>query len=418
MHKRIVLHIDVNSAYLSWQTAYLLQRGGSVDYREIPAIVGGNKEQRRGIVLAKSIPAKRVGIQTGEALHTALQKCPTLAVLPTNYDLYVKSSKMLRKVISEYTPEVQQFSIDEYFGEFTGTHRMLGDPVKVAHEIRERIKKELGYTVSIGVSTNKLLAKVGSEMKKPDAVTTLFPDEMASKMWPMDVGELFGVGRSTKPKLNNMGIFTIGDLAQYDPKFLRQRLGKYGMVIWNYANGLEQSLVDDDRIKMKGIGNSSTISYDVVDREDALLHLLSLTEMVCMRLRHAEKQCGLVSVSVRSHDLSRVSHQRKLFYSTDQTNEIFAEVTRLFDEVWDGIPIRSLGVRVSHLSPAEGRQLPIFQPEQSEKMRTLDMTIDDLRVRFGRSIIQRGSFANTGRLKPMKGGTQDNPDYPGMSFVL
>lgn len=406
MYERIVMHIDVNSAYLSWENAYRMQMGSTIDYREIPCIVGGNKETRRGIVLAKSIPAKDCGIKTGEVLWKAFQKCPNLEVLPTNSALYSKSSKAFNDILQEYTPHIQKFSIDESFAEFTGTSRLWGDPVKVAHEIRERMKMELGFTVSIGVSTNKLLAKVGSEMKKPDAVTTLFPDEMESKMWPLDVGDLFGCGPATKPKLNKIGIFTIGDLANYDPEFLVAKFGKYGQVLYEYANGIEDSLIKETRPKgrsMKGIGNSSTISADVDDRESALLHLLSLTENVAARLREANMQCKLVSVYIRSYDLKKMTHQRKLLCETDVTNDIFKEITSLFDEAWDRRPIRSLGVRVSELSDSEGGQLPLVEPEKKEKLRALDRTIDELRLRFDKGVIQRGSFANRQNFKPVRG---------------
>ncbi len=340
MYDRIVMHIDVNSAYLSWENAYRMQMGSATDYREIPCIVGGNKETRRGIVLAKSIPAKECGIKTGEVLWKAFQKCPNLEVLPTNSTLYSKSSKAFNDIIREYTPDIQKFSIDESFAEFTGTNRLWGDPVEVAHEIREGMKNELGFTVSIGVSSNKLLAKVGSEMKKPDAVTTLFPHEMEKKMWPLPVGELFRCGPATTPKLNKIGIMTIGDLANYDVEFLIAKFGKYGRVLYEYANGIEDSLIKESkndvskpkRGGMKGIGNSSTISSDVNDRDSALLHLLSLTEMVAMRLREAGKQCRVVAVYIRSYDLQKMTHQRKLLCETDVTNDIFTEITSLFDE--------------------------------------------------------------------------------------
>ncbi len=418
MYERVVMHIDVNSAYLSWETAYRLQRGFKTDYREIPCIVGGNKETRRGIVLAKSIPAKECGIKTGEVLWKAFQKCPNLEVLPTNTSLYLKSSRAFNEIIKEYTPDVQKYSIDESFAEFTGTYRLWGDPIAVANEIRERMKNELGFTVSVGVSSNKLLAKMGSEMKKPNAVTSLFPHEMAEKMWSLDVGDLFGVGRATKPKLNRIGIMTIGDLANYDLECLQQKFGKYGSVLYQYANGIEESMLSDTKVKMKGIGNSSTISYDVEDRESALLHLLSLTEMVAMRLRDAERQCGLVSVYIRSFDLQSLTHQRKLLCETDLTNDIFEVITQLFDEAWDGRAIRSLGVRVSRLTSTDGGQLPLIDPEKKEKLRALDKTIDDLRIKYDKNVIRRASFANREKFKPIRGGTGNNAEYPMMSFQL
>jgi len=417
MKKRVVFHVDVNSAYLSWEAAYRLQHGAKVDLRDVPAIVGGDPEKRRGIVLAKSLPAKRAGIKTGEVLFKAFQKCPTLTAVRPDYRLYMKSSQALVDLLKEYSPEVQRFSIDECFVEFTDVSQLWGDPVDVAKAIGARIKKELGFTVNIGVSSNKLLAKVASEFEKPDKVHTLFPEEMESKMWPLPIGELFGVGRRTEPKLKNIGIMTIGDLAKADPEIIRYKLGKFGTLIWNYANGIEDSMISEPGVEsVKGIGNSSTLPKDIYTKESAYLYLLSLTEMVAMRLRDTGNLCGLVSISIRSHELDRAGRQRRLFYNTDSTKQIFEEVKSLFDELWDERPVRHLGVRVSKLVPNEYRQLPLMEAEQTEKQERLDQTIDKLRIRFGNKTIVRGSFLHTG-VKPVMGGVGEE-DYPMMSFEL
>ncbi len=417
MKKRVVFHIDVNSAYLSWEAVYRLQHGETIDLRNIPSVVGGDPEKRRGIVLAKSQLAKSVGIQTGEVLFKAFQKCPTLTAVPPNYSLYIKSSRSLVNLLETYSPDIQRFSIDECFVEFTDLGKLWGDPVELAYTIKSRKKKELGFTVNIGISTNKLLAKVASEFEKPNKVHTLFPEEMKEKMWPLPVEELFGVGRATAPKLKSIGIMTVGDLAQTDPELLKYKLGKFGLMIWNYANGIEDSLIHESGVAaVKGIGNSSTLPRDIDSKESAYLYLLSLTEMVAMRLRDTGKLCGLVSVSIRSSELDRASHQRRLFYNTDSTMRIYDEVKCLFDELWDGRPIRHLGVRVSRLAACDFQQLPLIGAEAIEKQTKIDQTIDHLRLKYGNTSVVRGTFLHSG-VKPIMGGVGDE-DYPMMRFEL
>ncbi|WP_430886324.1 DNA polymerase thumb domain-containing protein [Fusibacter sp. JL216-2] len=417
MKNRVVFHVDVNSAYLSWEAVYRLQHGDKLDLREVPSIIGGDPEKRRGIVLAKSLSAKKAGIKTGEVLFKAFQKCPNLQAVRPNYSLYIKSSRALVDLLKEYSPDVQRFSIDECFVEFTDVTKLWGDPVTVANTIRERVKKELGFTVNIGISSNKLLAKVASEFEKPNKVHTLFPEEMKGKMWPLPVGDLFGVGRATEPKLKSMGILTVGDLAQTDPDVLKYKFGKFGGVLWNYANGIEDSLTRESGVEsVKGIGNSSTLPRDIETKASAYLYLLSLTEMVAMRLRDTGKLCGLVSVSVRSSELDRASHQRRLFYNTDSTMEIFKEAKSLFDELWDGRPIRHLGVRVSKLVQGHEKQLPLIDAQKNEKQERLDKTIDELRLKYGTRSILRSSFLHTG-VKPVMGGVGEE-DYPMMRFDL
>lgn len=416
MNKRIVMHIDCNSAYLSWQAAYDLQHGSDIDLRAIPAIVGGDPEKRSGIVLAKSIPAKKCGIHTGEVLWKAMQKCPDLHIVKPNYALYLKSSRAMNEILREYAPHVQQYSIDESFCEFTGTQSLLGDPVELAHIIKNRIKNELGFTVNIGVSTNKLLAKMAGELRKPNVVETIWPSEIQTKLWPLPIGDLFGVGRATVRKLTNQGILTIGDLASADPELIQYKLGKYGLQIWNYANGIEDSLLREQTEVIKGLGNSSTLPRDLDDAHSAHLFLLSLTEMVSLRLRASNNTCGLISVTIRYSDLSRESHQRKLLYQSDNTSDIYNEVVSLFNELWNGNAIRHLGVRVSNLKDAAVYQMPLIDSDKNDSYRKLDSVLDDLRGRFGRNAVMRGSLLHSG-FKSVSGGVIDE-DYPMMSSLL
>ncbi len=320
-------------------------------------------------------------------------------------------------VFKEYSPSIQRFSIDEVFLDCTNMEPHFGDPVTAANTIKNRIKEELGFTVSVGISSNKLLAKMGSDLKKPDGISTLFPEEIQEKMWSLDIQDLFMVGSRTAPKLRQIGINTIGDLANADRDLLRYKLKSHGDLIWNYANGIEDSPVHSGGfIDMKGIGNSSTISFDVDDQIVAHRILLSLTETVAMRLRDAECITRLVCVSVRDTNFRSYSHQRKLFSYTDCTNDIYRVVTELFDEVWQGEPVRHLGVRVSDLCSNEFQQKSFFDDINKEKYQALDAVIDKIRLSFGSKSIFRAGFLHSG-IKPLMGGIGAE-DYPLMTSLL
>ncbi|HOA56000.1 MAG TPA: DNA polymerase IV [Clostridiales bacterium] len=394
MGERIIFHIDANSAFLSWSAVNALQHGATVDYREIPSIVGGNQATRHGIVLAKSIPAKKYGIQTGEPVIQAKQKCPGLLVLPPEYFVYMKCSSAMIDIIRDYSDTIQVFSIDEAFVDYTCMEKLLGDPVETAHQLKDRIKKELGFTVSVGISSNKLLAKMASDLKKPDAVTTLFKDEIPTKMWGLDVRDLYMVGQATEAKLKRMGIYTIGDLANTEIEFLKYKFKSWGEVLWCFANGIEDSPVKPDGAipYIKGIGNSCTIHFDVEDRETAHKVLLSLVETVGMRLRNGKFCCRLVQVSIKTNELRSYSHQHKFFVPTDCTNAIYKEACRLFDAMWKGEPIRHLGVRVSELCGNDFVQLSLLE-NSFEKQRLIDLAVDDIRLKYGsHSVFRRIKF--------------------------
>ncbi|WP_034328475.1 DNA polymerase Y family protein [Alkaliphilus transvaalensis] len=415
--QRTIMHIDVNSAYLSWQAVYELQQGSNRDLRNIPSVIGGSISERRGIVLAKSIPAKSFGIATGEVLFETRRKCPDIVVVPPNYSLYMKCSNALFQLLKEHFPSIQRFSIDEFFLDYTGMEPHYGDPIETAHKVKERVKKELGFTVNIGIGFNKLTAKMAGELKKPDLVHTLWKHEIKDKMWPLPVGELFMVGRKTKKKLQDLNIYTIGDLATADLKLLQGKLKSFGYLIWCYANGIEDSLIQNENdIAMKGLGNSSTIRFDVEDRQTAYKILLSLTETVALRLRDANYSCSLVSVSIRNAELLSYSHQRKLFSPTNVTNEIYKTVKELFDECWKGEKIRHLGVRVGELTNGEVIQLSFFDEKNKTKYQALDQVIDHLRNKYGKPSVIRGIFTD-GEIVPLLGGVGEE-EYPMMSSIL
>lgn len=409
----IVMHVDVNSAFLSWTAAYEKQLGIERDIRGVPAVIGGNEQNRHGIVLAKSMPAKKYKIQTGMSLMEARQLCPNILVVPPNYQVYVRASKALRGYLNTFTPDVEVFSIDECFLRFTDLNR--DEAILLAHKIKEGTKQIFGYTVNIGISTNKLLAKMAGDFEKPDKCHTCFPDEIERKLWPLDVGDLFMVGRKTKPKLNLWGIYTIGDLAKINPQLIFNFLGTHGRLIYAYANGIDASTFKP-LPPMKSVGNSSTLKFDVTDKETAHAIILSLVEMTAWRLREAEMMCKVVSMSIKDKDFGYISRQRKLSYFTDGTNEIYKNICAVFDKNWDGRPIRQLGVSVSDLEFAKFQQLSMFKNRNTLNNEKLDKIIDSIRERYGDNAIIRGVFANT-ELSPVLGGYPDD-EYPAMSSIL
>jgi DNA polymerase-4 len=417
MPDRIIMHIDVNSAFLSWQAVYNLQRGHPVDLREIPSAVAGSQATRHGIILARSIPAKECGVKTGEPVWEAKNKCRQLVLVPPDHHLYMKCSNTLMEVLREYSPKVQQYSIDEAFLDYTGMEKRFGGPVALANRLKDRIQKELGFTVNIGISCNKLLAKMASEFKKPDRVHTLFPEEIEHKMWPLPVEKLFMVGRATTKKLYSMGICTIGDLARIDPDLLKHKLKSHGLLIYNYARGMEDSAVFPGYyMPMKGMGNSSTIPFDVEDTHTARLILLSLSETVAMRLRHSQSCCSVIAVSIKYSDFKCCSHQQKLLTPVNCTMDIYKTAARLFNEAWDGSPVRHIGLRVTDLGRDNHIQCSVFDHPCHTRNLELDKTMDSIRNLYGIGSVVRACFINSGICASLGGAGPEN--WPVMSSIL
>ena len=414
----MVFHIDVNSAYLSWEAVHRLQQGDNIDLRECCAVVGGDEATRHGIVLAKSIPAKKRGILTGESLFAARQRCPGLLVVPPRYGLYMQCSDALVSLLSGYSPVIQRYSIDEAFLEFSPVGGSGETPEEAAHRLREQVKRELGFTVNVGIGPNKLLAKMASDFQKPDQVHTLFRYEIPEKMWPLPLGDLFFAGPATVKKLKNVNITTIGQLAATDPRQVHQWLKKPGLLLWRYANGLDDSQVTDQGPPVKSVGNSTTIAFDVTRRETAHQVLLALSETTAMRLRELKKCAQVVSVTIRNSHLHTYSHQMRLEVPTDSTGQVFRQACRLLNEAWQGEVIRHLGIHLSSLCTNEFYQMSLLTP-WVEKEKQLDRSIDALRKRFGTRAVFRGCFSHS-PLQPLMGGVlqEQEETYPMMSSLL
>ena len=356
---------------------------GLPDLREIPSCIGGDPKSRRGIVVAKSIPAKKYGVTTGEPVSMALRKCPELVCVPGDFALFETCSRAFKKICASYAPVMESFSIDEVFLDMSGTEKIYPDPVKLAHEIKDRIREELGFTVNIGIGTNKLLAKMASDFEKPDKVHTLFPAEIPTKMWPQ--------------KLIKAGIKTIGEMARYPETEIQRLLGeKTGHQLYEYANGRDDSPVRGEREEAKGYSAETTTEEDIVTYEQAFSLLLAQCDVVAARMRKDGKKCSCVSVTYRMLDFRTRSHQKKLENPTDVTEEIFAQIKNLLRECWQCQPLRLIGVALTDLTSDDFRKMSLFEnTENHEKQKKVDGVVDDIRKRFGNGMIVRGSTMKT-----------------------
>lgn len=417
MAEPIWYHVDVNSAFLSWTAAYRVHiLGEAYDIRDIPAAVGGSEKDRHGIVLAKSMPAKKFGIKTGQSLAEARRKCPELVIVPPDYELYVRCSKALMGLLGQYSGCIHQYSIDEAFVEMSGSTELFGNPVVFAQQLKQEVKDTLGFTVNIGVSSSKLLAKMASELQKPDRVHTMFPKEIPKKLWGLPVRELFMVGGATAKKLAALGIHTIGELANTPPEILRAHLKKHGEVIWQYANGVDESSFLKPLEENKGYGNSITVARDMTEETEARQVLLSLAETVCARMRADGMKAGCVGFSVTNSDFIHISRQMVLPSATDTTDELYQAVCRLFHSGWDGRAIRQLGVFAGKVAHGTAYQYNLFDLDRYDRFSKLDAAIDEIRGRYGEDAVMRATFLDS-PVSHMSGGI-DKAKRTGMTKPL
>ena len=384
---RAILHSDLNNFYASVECVY------EPSLRDVPMAVCGDPDARHGIVLAKNMLAKRAGVITGEAIWQARRKCAGLVVIRPDYKKYLRFSRLMRSIYADYTDRVEPFGLDECWLDVTG-HRLGGEAI--ADELRTRAREELGLTVSVGVSFNKIFAKLGSDMKKPDATTVITPDNFREKVWPLPAGELLYVGPATRRRLAERNLLTIGDVARCAPETMRAALGKNGEMLWSFANGLDHSpvLAAGEEEGIKSVGNSTTTPRDIACDRDAHMVLMVLSESVAERLRDHGLRGRVVSLSVRDCELATFGCQRRLGKPTALASEICACAGALFRERyrWDR-PVRSLGVSVSALEAAEGDvQLSMFPDVGRERRYELERAVGDIRRRFGHFAIQRASL--------------------------
>ncbi len=395
MDGSIFFHIDVNSAFLSWSALKLLQEGYGTDIRGIPAVIGGDQATRHGIVVAKSLPAKACGIRTAETVASALQKCPNLLVIPPDHAYYRERSRALMEHLSGVCPVIEQVSIDECYMLFDPIRGRFASPEEAARRLKDGVREKFGFTVNVGVSDRKVLAKMASDLEKPDKVHTLYAREIEEKMWPMPVRDLFMCGRSAADKLNKMGIRTIGDLARCDPALVETWLKSHGRMLWKFANGIDPSTVHTSREPAKGIGNSTTIARDVTDPAEAHGILKKLAASVSRRLKKGGFLAGQLCVEIRYADFVNRSHQGPLPSPTADAEKLHRFACALFDTWWTKDPVRLLGIRASRLSGAqEPQQINLFdfqkQQEEDERQKKVDTALKDIRRKYGDGAITKG----------------------------
>ncbi len=404
-NSKIIFHIDVNSAFLSWTAVKMLREGSSVDIREIPAIIGGDRKKRHGIVLAKSIPAKKYGIVTGEPIANALKKCPELEIVPPEHNYYQEQSAKLMELLRSFTPNIEQVSVDECYMDFSSIKNSYKSPIEAAYLIKDTVKKKFGFTVNIGISDVKVLAKMASDFTKPDKVHTLYKNEIQAKMWNLPVSELFMAGKSSVVTLNKLGIFTIGQLANTPRNVLKSHLKSHGITLWEFANGIDDSVVNAESEEAKGIGNSVTLAQDLNDIEDINKIFLQLSDKVGSRLRTSGQMAKTVAVEVKYNDFSKVSRQTTLDRATDSSTELYNLSKELFGECWNKKPVRLLGIRTANLvQQGEPEQMSImdifketsksneFKAPSHDKLKKLDKALDSIKNKYGQDTVKRASL--------------------------
>ncbi len=391
----IIFHIDVNSAYLSWSAVRELKKGRSVDLRTVPSIVGGDMDTRHGVVLAKSIPAKKYGIVTGEPVAHALRKCPDLLMVKPDHRYYKEQSRALMNHLLSFCPSIEQVSVDECYMDYSAMKGHYSSPEEAARLIKDSVRDHFGFTVNIGISNRKVLAKMASDFQKPDKVHTLYFHEIQDKMWPLAIDDLYMCGKSTAAAFHKLGIWTIGDLAAFDPAIIESHFKKHGVLLQNYARGIDSSAVKTTRDKEKSIGNSTTVSRDILTREDALPILRSLCESVSSRLKKAHFIPGTVCTEIKYASFQSVSHQCQLLEHSNDVDLLYKTAIKLFDDLWNGDPVRLLGVRTGKLSEDTASvQLSIFdyvkQKPKIDKEQKMNHAMDKIKEKYGDGFLKKG----------------------------
>lgn len=397
--QKIIFHIDVNSAFLSWSAVKMLKEGSKTDIREIDAVIGGSRENRHGVVLAKSLSAKKYGIRTGEPIAGALKKCPGLVIIPPEHSYYNEQSRLFINILKEYTPDIEQVSVDECYLDYSGIGNSFESPEEAAYIMRNRIKKELGFTVNVGISDCKILAKMASDFEKPDKTHTLYRSEIKQKMWPLPVGSLFMVGRKSADVLKKLGINTVGELACTNPEILELHLKSHGRIIWEYANGIDESEVNTEDADVKGIGNSVTLPKDVTELGEAKKVLLALSDKVALRLRKSGQKAGLICVEIKYSDFTKVSHQKVLEKYVSSCEGIYEAAVELYRKLWNKNPVRLIGIRSGKLqSIDEPEQLSLFDYMENnvtaneDKRKKADEAMDMINTKYGNRMITRAGL--------------------------
>ena len=388
MTDRIIFHIDCNNAFLSWTAVNMLHNGYNIDIRNRYAVIAGNESERKGIVLAKSNLCKTRGVTTGETLYSARKKCPYLEVYHPEYKIYKRYSDIMYTYLCNYTNKIERYSIDECFLDLSDSIKLYGDPIKLAYKIKNDIKNNFGFTVNVGVGNNKLLAKMASDFSKPDKVHILFNNDIKSKMWSLDVSDLFMIGKASSKKLHELNINTIKDLANTPIEYLIKHFKSMGKTMWSYANGIDNSEVESNYGNPSSISNSLVLPYNYKKTIDIYPELKKLSFSVAKKLRDKKMYTQSISVNVKFHDFTKINKQITLDNLTNNDNEIYENVIKIFNKIWNedsDKKVRSLGVSLNKLTDLYKVQLSIFNitNETNEKKDNLQKTIDQIKNKYG-----------------------------------
>ena len=399
MKERIIFHIDVNNAFLSWTAVYLLKQGFNKDIRKVPSIIGGDEHSRRGIVLAKSPVAKKYGIVTAEPIYQARKKCPILEIYPSNYSWYQEKSNELMEYLKNYSPDQEQLSVDECFLDMTGMNYIYDDLIELAYKIKGEIKEKFGYTVNIGIANNKLCAKMASDFEKPDKVHTLFDNEIKEKLWPLPVNDLYMCGKKTSEELNKLNIKTIGDLANANIKVLEKHFKTYGKYLKESANGIDNSKVEKRKSKNKSISTTTTLPHNYKDIDSLKRIVLNQVEEISRELRDKKLYAKTVGIIYKNKDFISYSAQETFEKPTDNTKEILNKAYKVLEENYKEDEIRLIGVRLSNLTQEKQEQISLFDENEEEGEDVLQKTMDKINNKFGKSIINPASLNKISKKK-------------------
>lgn len=397
---RIIMHIDVNNAFLSWSAIDLLNNGFKYDIRNSYAVIGGDPTTRKGIVLAKSTPAKKCGVVTAEALHSAKKKCPALKIYEPNFKFYSEMSNKLFLLLKKYTPDIEVASIDECYLDYGKVKSLYGDEIEFAQKIQKEIFETLGFTVNIGIANNKLCAKMASDFSKPNKIHTNYDYEIKTKMWPLPISELFGIGKRTVPKLKKLNIYTIYDLAHTSYERLYPYFKNQSKYMIDIANGIDNSEVINVPPDPKGIGSEITLPKDCDVKSELYQSLENIAEDVALRLNANKKYAYVVCVVLKDDTFKKYSHQKKLVNAISTSKDIFKVAKEVFNEIYDDRKIRLIGIRLEKLVDTLYHQESIFDSfENIKNNNELDKTILDLKEKYGKNIINKAGLKPIDHLK-------------------
>lgn len=393
---RIILHIDVNSAFLSWSALKLLENGYKKDIRNEISVIAGDPNKRHGVIIAASVPAKKIGIKPPTNLYEARKIFKDLIVVKPDRSYYYKKSNQMISLLNHLFDKVQQYSIDECFVDYTSYKKIYGDEVKFAYKLKNYIYKKFGFTVNVGIGNNKLSAKMASDFEKPNKVHTLYEYEFKEKVWPLDISELFMAGKSACKKLKELNINTIGELANSDENMIIRHLKSHGKLLYEYANGIDVSEINTDSYKeRKGIGFSRTLEYDIDDKEEIYKHLYTFSKDISKRLKEKKVYASNITITIRNSEFKTYNHGHKYLNSFNDKEEIYKLAKDLFNQTWKKEPIRLIGLRVTDFTDSNNYQLSLFEENKKVKEDILaNEIINDINNKFGKDIIKKGVIIN------------------------